>query len=439
MKPFLSIEPNGALASELGDTLLAERKASWVLVMHSNSADIRIRLPLEHQGQHSLLVMPKRAENLFSLLADSVEEELELAFVLRGMPVDRAALEQLAGDLGIQPVLGMRPEDLSGGQKARLALAVLLLRKPATLVLDNSLAAIDEPSRNGVADLLHSAVETGMRLIELSTSAPFHTDYVTEALFEHDAVWICTDSGAMRERLLSQKDMDLAAVTVYPLSDRVVLQAQGLVFQYDRGFSLNVPEISVRAGEICWVVGPNGTGKTTLLKCLALLLRPHQGSLQITREDQSLNINFAIPSRVVDPVHRFVLYQFQEPDDQIYSETVYEEIVATARECHGIDEELMWAYSDQLGLTERLRCSPWDLSRSERRLLTLASILCASPAVALLDEPTVELDTRQKAAIAAALSTFTRAGGACIVISHDSSFMDAICSSCLDVCNGQVV
>lgn len=70
--------------------------------------------------------------------------------------------------------------------------------------------------------------------------------------------------------------------------------------------------------------------------------------------------------------------------------------------------------------------------------MTLGSVLCAAPAVALLDEPTVELDAVQKAAIATALADFAESGGACVVVSHDSRFMESVCTARLEMRNGSL-
>lgn len=435
----LDIKSTGEIAAGGGQLLSAGGVARWVVVLHTNSAEIRVGLAPEQQGQHPMLVMPKRAENLFSLLSDSVEEELELAFVLRGLSVDCAAIKELATALGLADLSSSRPEDLSGGQKARLALAVLLLRRPETIVLDNALDAIDESSRSAVAALLRRAVDGGTRLIELTAASPLDPDQVDEALFEEGEGWECAARPDMLGRMRQWGVAVLPAAAPRPSSQCAVLHGSGLAFGYPGGFRLKVPGFRVCAGEILWVVGPNGAGKTTLLKCLALLLRPEAGILHFDRGDESLKVDFGKAGGKLDPVHRFALYQFQDPDDQIYCESVQEELVATARQCRGIDDGLFRKYSEQLGLSGRLSDSPWDLHRSARRLLTLGSILCAAPAVALLDEPTVELDASQKSAAAAALADFVGTGGACVVISHDSQFMQAICTSRLDVREGEVM
>ena len=305
-------------------------------------------------------------------------------------------------------------------------------------MLDNALDAIDQQSLPHILGLLRAAADNGMRVIELSTSAPRQVAHIDEALIEESEGWIRVVEAEGLERLLHWGLTDLKHIAPRPPMENIVMHAERLTFHYDKSFSLHAPQVSVRGGEILWIVGPNGAGKTTLLKRLALLLRPQEGRIQLHRGAESLTVDFVGARREHDSVHRFVLYQFQEPDDQIYGESVHDELVATARQCHGIDEYLVHRRAHQLGLSNRLHESPWDLSRSARRLLTLGSVLCATPAVALLDEPTVELDAREKLAIATALFDFTDKGGACVVVSHDSLFMEAICSRRIEVRDGRV-
>jgi energy-coupling factor transport system ATP-binding protein len=277
-----------------------------------------------------------------------------------------------------------------------------------------------------------------MRLVELTTSAPLDATVVDGVLVQEQDGWAQARAVEVQERVLGWGASGLVADVRRQPQERSALRVKDLEFQFEAGFRLSAPALIVRAGEILWVVGPNGSGKTTLLKSLALLLRPHRGHLHFDRMQESLAINLAEGNRSIDPVHRFALYQFQDPDDQIYCESVHGELVATARQCHGVDNYLVHKYSEQLGLSSRLQDSPWDLSRSERRILTLGSVLCAKPAVAMLDEPTVELDVNQKMLIAGALTDFAVSGGACVVVSHDSHFMEAICTKRLDVRGGRV-
>ena len=112
----LEVRITGELVDSSGHVLLAARAARWALVLRSNAAQVTITMPAS-EGQHAMLVMPRRAENVFSLLADCVEHELELAFVLRGMPVDHIMARHMANNLGLDGVLATGSKISPGGKR----------------------------------------------------------------------------------------------------------------------------------------------------------------------------------------------------------------------------------------------------------------------------------------------------------------------------------
>ncbi len=168
------------------------------------------------------------------------------------------------------------------------------------------------------------------------------------------------------------------------------------------GFSLGPLDLSVDAGERVALVGPNGCGKSTLLKCLALLERPSFSRMEILGADG--HAETPPPERLAHLWARHALYCFQRPEDQLYLSTVRQELAESARRL-GVSAtfDAALAIAQEFGLEAHLDRSPYDLSRSLRRLIPLAAALAVSPPLLLLDEPTVGLDDAQVHEMAPAL------------------------------------
>jgi len=148
---------------------------------------------------------------------------------------------------------------------------------------------------------------------------------------------------------------------------------------------------TIQPGEKVVLLGTNGCGKTTLLKCLNGLLFPSQGTIaysgiSVTRK--------ALKERAFHARFRQeVVFLFQNPDAMLFNPTVYDEIAFGLRqmERNKIDETVR-RWSDMFGLAAKLDKPPFQLSNGEKQKVCLAALLALEPKLLLLDEPTANLD-----------------------------------------------
>jgi energy-coupling factor transport system ATP-binding protein len=165
-------------------------------------------------------------------------------------------------------------------------------------------------------------------------------------------------------------------------------------------------------------MGQNGAGKTTLVKQFNGLLKPNKGNVLIDRVN-TRNISIAQLARKVG-------FVFQNPDHQLFSETVEEE-VAFALKNFGFDEETIekrvtWALN-LLDLTEYRKTSPFMLSGGERKRVALASVLAWDPEVVILDEPTIGQDHQQKETLRQFIIQLNSQGKTVVIVTHDVEFV----------------
>ncbi len=153
-------------------------------------------------------------------------------------------------------------------------------------------------------------------------------------------------------------------------------------FSYDEPV-LRGASLCVRRGELGVLVGPMGSGKSTLLYALAGLLELEKGELTLDGKPFS------------EEDRKKVGILFQNPEDQLFNATVYDEIAYSLRTM-GLDEEeerkRVLAVARELGIESLLNKNPFKLSYGQKKLVALASITVYEPEYLLLDEPTTNLD-----------------------------------------------
>jgi energy-coupling factor transport system ATP-binding protein len=182
--------------------------------------------------------------------------------------------------------------------------------------------------------------------------------------------------------------------------------------------ALDSVSLTIHDSETVAVVGENGAGKTTLVKHITGLLRPASGTVLVDGVDTKLLSTAQLSKKVG--------VAFQNPDHQLFSESVEEEIAFGLRN-FGFSQELIaqridWALQF-FGLEEYRKSSPLILSGGEKKRLTLACILAWDPTVVVMDEPTVGQDAIQKERLAGMIKMLRSAGKTVILVSHDIEFL----------------
>ena len=202
-----------------------------------------------------------------------------------------------------------------------------------------------------------------------------------------------------------------------------MIEAKNVYFTYPNGVeALKGVSLTIKNGEFVAIMGENGAGKTTLVKHFNGLLKPTKGTVHID------GVNTTKVS--VATLARNVGFVFQNPDRQLFSETVEEEI-AFALKNFGFEEKIIkrrvtWALN-LLGLTQYRKTSPFMLSGGERKRVALASILAWNPKILMLDEPTIGQDYRQKENLLQFILQMKAQRKTIIIVTHDVEFV-AECS-----------
>ncbi|WP_139650564.1 energy-coupling factor ABC transporter ATP-binding protein [Raoultibacter phocaeensis] len=195
---------------------------------------------------------------------------------------------------------------------------------------------------------------------------------------------------------------------------------------------VNDLSLSIHQGEFVAIIGENGAGKTTTSKLMNGLLKPTEGSVLVN----------GVPTTKLktSAIAHAVGMLFQDPDRQICQNTVAEEL-AFGLKIRGLSDEEAGARVaralEDFGFDGE--SAPFMLSRGERQLLALASVVVCEPDVLILDEPTTGLDYRECMHIMSRIETLNRAGTTVVMISHDMELVFDFAKRVVAMAHGCIV
>jgi len=192
--------------------------------------------------------------------------------------------------------------------------------------------------------------------------------------------------------------------------------------------------LTIDDGEFLAIMGENGAGKTTLIKHFNGLLKPTAGKVIVDGLD-TRNTSTAILSKKVGLV-------FQNPDHQLFSETVKDEVAFSLKN-FGIPEEIIEkrvkSILKTLDLIEYMNSSPFMLSGGERKRVALASVLAWDPKHIILDEPTIGQDYQQKDKLRNFILQLNAQGKTVIIVTHDVEFVAECKPRVVLLSNGRIM
>ena len=170
------------------------------------------------------------------------------------------------------------------------------------------------------------------------------------------------------------------------------------------------------AGRLSALVGPSGSGKSSLLRILAGLVRPTEGSVEVG--DEWVSEMRARARRRWR--RRNVRYVFQRPSDNLISYLSVEEHMRLAGEIAGADDpDRIDEVLQTIGIDHRRENRPHELSGGEQQRLAFAQSVIGDPLVIVADEPTAELDAATTEATVELMASLTSSGIAVVVATHD--------------------
>ena len=198
-----------------------------------------------------------------------------------------------------------------------------------------------------------------------------------------------------------------------------MISIQNVTFHYPDGPDvLQGANLEIQDGEFVAIMGENGAGKTTLVKMFNGLLKPDKGTITVDGIDTR--------KKSVAQLSRDVGLIFQNPDNQLFAETVSHELAFSLRNfgfSEDVIEKRVTSVLNTLDLERYEKSSPFVLSGGERKRVALAAILVWDPKHVIMDEPTIGQDYLQKDRLRNFIMQLVSQGKTVVIVTHDVEFV----------------
>ncbi len=203
--------------------------------------------------------------------------------------------------------------------------------------------------------------------------------------------------------------------------DDIILKADNLYFTYDgnRTPSLSGLSLAVRRGSRVALMGPNGSGKSTFFLCCNGIHRPDSGTILFDGQPVSYTKKGLLNLR------RNVGIVFQDPDSQLFSASVFQEISFGVMNLGASEKEARLAVEKVMEEMDITACKDKPvhaLSGGQKKLVSIADILVMNPRLVILDEPTAALDPGHEALVTAAIDRMSQKGITVMTATHDVDY-----------------
>ena len=401
---------------------------------------------------------------LATFVTDTVEDELAFGMESLNFPADvmRKRIEEALDQVGLAPLRSRSIATLSGGEQQRLAIASALVMHPKVLVLDEPTSALDPIASEEILAILHRLVH------DLSVTVVLAEHRLERVIGYVDRILLIEGDGATSigepseilkktdlvppivrlSRALSLDEIGTSTREVRKLTEQVrrdvgdvprpafkagdlSLSMNGIVAKYGEKEALKSVTLELRSGEITALMGRNGAGKSSLIKCAVGLISPTLGTIVLG--DRALQeISQKERSRLIG-------YIPQEPGDLLYLSTVEEECLRADRD-NAIPQGQTLASLHEMLPTISPQSHPRDLSEGERLSLVLAIVLAGSPQLLILDEPTRGLDYEAKNRLMALLHHRARQDGTTVLMAtHDVEIVAEVADRTVFLAEGEKV
>ena len=380
------------------------------------------------------------------IVASIVEDNVAFAPENQGLPPDEIQLRVDAA-LAEADLLKKRSSAvyaLSGGEKQRVAIAGILAANVECLILDEPTAMLDPESRLNIEKILRFLHGEGMTIVQIThqIEAESFSDIQRVIVLskgriewegstadfwnEAERLGFELPDSLKLERFCKSKNIDIYSLTPKPhcalVTDTSSLKSKfsvkRLSFSHEaESYALKDVDAEIYSGEWLSIIGRTGSGKSTLVQHLNALYKIQEG--EIIFDGQPL----AQKGRGLQTLRRRVGLVFQNPEDQLFSSTVKDELAFAPKNGGFSGKELDDAVNfglECVGLSQDfLTRNPLNLSGGERRLVAIASVLSARPEVVVLDEPLAGLDASYQRKILGMLDSLRQKGHTIVTITHD--------------------
>lgn len=374
----------------------------------------------------------------------TVEEEL--AFGMENLMISRAGMkEKIETVLEYVGMSGYEEYDLnelSGGQKQKIAIASILVTEPEILLLDEPTANLDPISRRQIFDLiLKLSREKNMTIILVEHNIDEIIEKVDHLIELDKNGKIVEDAQGESVKEVFKKMQDKQKLKNSLADEKAegkkdcILELEDISFSYQKKSEdiLKHLNLKIYEQEFLAITGKNGVGKTTLMRLIFRIVKQKSGQIKLY-------------GKSVDAYRKKELYRmmglvFQNPEEQFVANTVWDEMMFSLKKVkisQTEKDEKVQKMLERFHLEHEKEKSPFVLSQGQKRRLSVASMLLTDQKILFLDEPTYGQDYENRQELMKDMESLRKEGVTIIMITHDMSLVKQYADREVVIADGHV-
>ncbi|MBR3735879.1 MAG: ABC transporter ATP-binding protein [Lachnospiraceae bacterium] len=388
----------------------------------------------------------------------SVDTDGEIVFGPENIGMETGKIKErkqdIVSEMHIEKLMGRSLFELSGGEKQSIACASVAALLPEIILLDEPSSNLDQGAIGNLREVIKRWKAQGKTIIISEHRLWYLKDLVDRVIYmetgkiRHE--WSGWEFAAMDSEKVRSLQMRPLAVSdilspdfagsdsqTQEIPDGIILK--DFYFSYnkkpylirkkkfrenDEGLSLCIPKLTLPKNTVIGVIGHNGTGKSTFLKCVCGLEKDCHGIIETDGKEYKGKERLKICYMVM-----------QDVNHQLFTDSVQGEVLLSMEE---EDKERCDQILQSLGILEFKEKHPMALSGGQKQRVAIASAIAADAKLMLFDEPTSGLDFCHMEKVGGLLKSLADAGNTVLVATHDPELIELCCDYVLCIENGRV-
>jgi len=351
----------------------------------------------------------------------------EIAFGLENYGLDRAEInkkiEEVKNIFNLEALMNRNIFELSGGEKQKIAIASVFALDPKVFVFDEPSSSLDIDSMRELSKIIEKLKAVGKTIIIAEHRLWYLKNVVDRAIYLESGE-IIKEYSMEEIQNLTEEERLKAGLRHTELQDGnfkrkkntlknvTELEIYDLLYKRKKKTILKIDILNFKRGKIIGIIGKNGIGKSTFARIVCGLEK--QSSGRICKCGRQLSSKNRIKNS---------LLVMQEVNNQLFTDTVYDEINLTS----DTDDEKINICMVDMQIAELKKKNPHTLSGGQKQRVLILSALLSNKSLLFLDEPTSGLDYASMKVVAENIKNFKEEKDLILIISHDYEFLEEVC------------
>lgn len=396
----------------------------------------------------------------------SVDTDGEIVFGPENIGLDKCEIlsrkNEIVKELSLAPLLGRSLFELSGGEKQKIACASVAALMPEIIILDEPSSNLDWNSIKDLGSIIRLWKSQGKTIVISEHRLWYLKDVIDRAVYMEDGTIVKLWSGkefstlpekelagyelrpiALEERFIRQFSGEFSEEEITEQEEAVTdtLKLRDFYFTFtppkhlffkkkmkpaDADIcTLRIPALNIKKNSIVGIIGSNGSGKSTFLRCLCGLEKTCTGAVT---DGAAIYKGKALTKEC----HMVM----QDVNHQLFTDSVLAEVLLSMeKEDEARADEILRS----LDLYQYREKHPMSLSGGQKQRVAIASAIASDARLLLFDEPTSGLDYRHMKEVAGLLKQLVRMGKTVLVSTHDPELVSECCDSIIRISRGRAV